>query len=357
MYLIIIICILYITIIIRTYLYYNKDAKPYENIEYYRERLEIEPSEAAFLCNKNEDGIYLILADILSLVGKGFIKLDTISKNNCEKEYILYKNSNLDFNKMKNHEVMSYELFFDINQGKEKIYLTEFLEKLVTYKDIYKELEIKSYSIKYSIKTELEKQNILDENARIKMQKINSKCISWGIITIILIIISLFLKNDVFSQIMYATMIFILILYNITDRQENKITQKGADILEKCKAQKRYIEEYILVEDKPIYTVNFLDYYYTMAIAFGMADFGRKEFYKKSIKMVRKDKKKMNSILDFCAIFLVLFSILITEGHDTYINLKNRTGEMIVFWLLTFMMIILPILGLISLIKKILERK
>ena len=122
---IIILGIVYIVITLVIYYRYNKDAKPYKNIEYYRETLEINPSETAYLVNPNSESISLILADLLSLVNKNQLKLEMNSVNENEKEYIFYKEPNIDFTTMKNHEAMSYELFFNLNEGKDKVYLSD----------------------------------------------------------------------------------------------------------------------------------------------------------------------------------------------------------------------------------------
>ena len=282
--------IIYIIIVIAIYYRYNKDAKPYKKIEYYRDLLEINPTEAAYLVNPNSESISLILADLLSLVNKNQLKLDMNSVNENKKEYIFYKNSNIDFTIMKNHEAMSYELFFDMNEGKDKVYLDEFLAKLRNNKNVYKEFEVKCYAIKESIKKELEKEGITDGDARRTMQQIHDKSVFFGILVAIILVIAMIIKNTILTEISYFTIAFIFMLYHITDREENKITPKGAEILERTKALKKYIKDYILTEDKPIYTVNILDYYYTMAIAFNMAHFGKEEFYQDSLLVAKRRK-------------------------------------------------------------------
>ena len=282
--------VIYVIIIIAIYFRYNKDATPYKKIEYYRDSLEINPSEAAYLLNPNSESISLILADLLSLVNKKQLKLDMNSISESEKEYIFYRNPKIDFTTMKNHEAMSYKLFFDMNEGKDKVYLDEFLTKLENNKNAYKEFEVKCYAIKESIKTELEKQGITDGDARRKMRKIHDRSVFWGILVAILLVIAIIVKNTVLTEITYITTAFIFMLYHITDREEHKITPKGAEILEKARALKRYIKDYILTEDKPIYTVNILDYYYTMAIAFNMAHIGKEEFYQDSLAVAQRRK-------------------------------------------------------------------
>ena len=325
---VILVGIIYLLIIIKTYIKYNKDQKPTQNLDYFKDKLEITPSEAAWLYNKNEKGIYLILADVLNLVNKKELKLELISTSTEEKEYVFYKNPDIDLHNMNNHEAMSYELFFDIFENKDKCYLSEFLDKIEENRHVYKELTIKSHAIKYSIMLELEKKGIMDERSRKKMQKINKNCITWGVLTVVILIISLILKNNIFTQITYLTMLFLVILYNITKLDEYKITQKGADVLEKTKALKRYIEDYIIIEDKPIYTVNILDYYYTSAIAFGMADLGRKEFYKDSVKNANR---KINFIFLRKLIGIVILLII---GCLFFLELVEKLGIFLLFILL-----------------------
>ena len=320
--------IVYLIILIRIYVKYNKDQKPKNNIEYYKEELEITPSEAAWLCNKDEKGIYLILADLLSLVNKRKLNLEIIhtsNNGNNEKEYVFSKNPNIDLHSMSNHEAMSYELFFDMFENKDKFYLSEFLDKVEGSKHVYKELSIKYHAIKYSIMLELEKNGIMDGNARKKMQKINSRCLGLGILSLFLLIISLIFKNDIFIKSVYLTMFFLFMLYLVTKRDEYKLTSKGADVLEKSMALKKYIQDYIIVDDKPIYAVNILDYYYTSAIAFEMADLGRKEFYKDSVKNINR-KINLKLFGKFIAI-----AILIIVGILIFIGLAKKLGILLLF--------------------------
>lgn len=335
-----------IIIILLIYYKYNKDAEPSEKLEYYKEPLEISASEASFLYDKNQESVNLILADILTLAIKKQIKMELVSLENGKKEYIFYKNPNVDFSQMKAHESMSYELFFDINEENDAIYLSDFLNKLENTPRLYKELEIKCYAIKESISTELEKQEITDSVARKKMQKINRNCISFCILSVLAFIIAVVWQNTTALTITYITMAFSFILYCTTDRKEEKITQKGANILEKTKALKNYIRDYVLIDDKPIYIVNILDYYYVMAAALGMAEFGQKEFYGNSLEKA-KIKTFFVSIKEYIKhnkTILIILIILIGIGYYVYNAVGGRN-------------LLLILIGIIYIIGESFEKK
>ena len=110
---VIILVIIYTLFLLYVYVKYNLDAKN-ENIdaEFYRDELEISPSEAAYLINKNGDSLNIILADILTLINKNYIKMEIVGEGK-ERDYIFTKLDNVENQAIKSHEMGSYRLFFN----------------------------------------------------------------------------------------------------------------------------------------------------------------------------------------------------------------------------------------------------
>ena len=85
---VIILTILYTLLLLYIYFRYNLDAK--DDSEYdkmYRDELEITASEAAYLIDKNCNSLNIILSDILTLIQKDCIKMETIGEGK-ERDYI-----------------------------------------------------------------------------------------------------------------------------------------------------------------------------------------------------------------------------------------------------------------------------
>ena len=126
---VIILTIIYAFIILYVYIKYNCDAKDLsEDYEIYREKLEISASEAAYLLDKNCDSLDIILADILTLIEKQYIKMHTIGEGE-QRDYIFTKIKDADNTKIKNHEIASYKLFFG---DREEVSLKKYLNNLKT---------------------------------------------------------------------------------------------------------------------------------------------------------------------------------------------------------------------------------
>ena len=85
---VIILTIIYTIILLYVYIKYNLDAKDiYDYNEIYREKLNISASEAAYLIDKDCDSLNIILADILTLIEKKYIKMTIVGEGE-ERDYI-----------------------------------------------------------------------------------------------------------------------------------------------------------------------------------------------------------------------------------------------------------------------------
>lgn len=282
---VIILVIVYTLFLLYIYVKYNLDAiNEGINVDLYRDELEISPSEMAYLINKNGDSLNIILADILALINKNYIKME-LEGVGKERDYIFIKVENAVVQDIKSHEMGSFRLFFD---GQDKVSLREYISKVRRNNETLKELELKTASIKTDIEFELEKQGIIDKIAERKLFKFNRFSILLIIIFGFVCVFSLLLQLN--AEIIEFTLIgtlFSLLFYNTTDTKEDKLTAYGAEMKNKSQGCRNYIKEYLIAENKPLYMVNVLEYNYTMAVAFGFAKLGENEFVHNTYKKIQ----------------------------------------------------------------------
>lgn len=285
---VIILVIIYTLFLLYVYVRYNLDAKNQNvNVGLYRDELEISPSEAAYLINKDCNSLNIILADILTLINKNYIKMEVVGEGK-ERDYVFIKIENAEVKNVKSHEMGSFRLFFN---GKDKVSLKEYIKEVNKSNLTLKKLELKSASIKRDIEFELEKQGIIDKIAERKLFKFNKFSIFLIFVFGFVLIFSLLLQLN--AEIIEFTLIgtlFSLLLYNTTDLKEDKLTSYGAEIKNKSIGCNRYIKEYLMAENKPLYMINVLEYNYTMAVAFGSAKLGENEFVHNTYKKIQIKK-------------------------------------------------------------------
>lgn len=310
----IIICITYILYV---YVKYNKDAIPSERYDLYREKLDILPAEAGYLINKDCENADLILSDILTLVNEDYIKMELIVD-----DYVFSKTEKTDFTNLKAHQVLAYKLCF---QDREQITLQEFLKDIRYDQERKEEAEVKYYSIKVLLDSELEKMGITDTNARKAMQKINSFSLKLIFIIPIIFFLNIFYeaivsKNGIVSGILYIIEVFLIVLYMTTNSDEDKLTTWGANLREKALGFKHFLEENTIMEDKPFYMINILEYNYTTAIAMGLADMANTKFSKKYIQSIKKVKRnrrhyrKEDVIVNIIVTIIKLITVILVMG-------------------------------------------
>jgi len=306
---VIILVIVYTLFLLYVYIKYNLDAKN-ENIdvELYRDKLEISPSEAAYLADKNCDSLNIILADILALINKNYIKMEIVGEGR-ERDYIFTKLEDTENVDIKSHEMGSFRLFFN---GKAQVSLKQYIKEVNRDNNSLKDLELKAASIKTDIEFELEKQGIIDKIAERKLFKFNRFSILLTIVFGFVCVFALLLQlNTEIIEFTLMGTLFSLLLYNTTDAKEDKLTAYGAEMKNKSQGCKKYIQEYLIAENKPLYMINVLEYNYTMAIAFGLAHLGEDEFVHNTYKRIQF-KKMFGNI--FYIISIILSIVLMIAG-------------------------------------------
>lgn len=300
---VIIITIIYTLITIMIYVKYNLDAKPTETYDIFRDKLDISASEAAYLLDKNCNTLDLILANLLTLIDKGYVKLETLNTDK-QREYIFSKTDKEDFSNMKNHEMWSYKTMF--SKDITKVNLKDLLNEMKYNNNKLKDIELSETTIKRSLDMELQNQGIIDCNAEKQLFKINKFSIILIIISFLILLISFIINETEFFECSYISFLFSLLIYKSTGLKEEKLTIYGANKLEEAKGFRNYLKEYIITEDKPLYMVNILEYNYIMAIAFGMAKLEQNEFIHKTYKNIQTFNLSFNLWKTIISVIIVL---------------------------------------------------
>ena len=308
---VLILTIVYVLIIFYVYFRYNFDA--IDNSDYdklYREKLEISASEAAYLDDKNCSGLNIILADILTLIEKGYIRMEVLGEGR-NRDYKFIKQKNQDDLKLKSHEMSSFRMFFN---NKDEVVLSDYLNDIRTNIERLKELELKTVSIKNDLENELINQKIIDENSEKKLLKFNNLSIRLVLIFVLMVIVTFFIKNTEYVEFSILGLLFSILLYRVTIKKEDKLTKYGVETKKKARGFKNFLKQYVLTEDMPLYMINILDYNYTMAVAFGLAKLGENEFVHNTYKEIQKTKFSVSIINIIIVISIIVFEIIIFKG-------------------------------------------
>ena len=298
--------IIYTLILLYIYIRYNLDAKDSAEYEIYREKLEVLPSEAAYLLNKNCDSLNIILADILTLIEKGYITMSTIGEGK-QRDYIFTKVEDAENTNIKNHEMSSYRLFF---RDRERVSLKEYLESLQKNSEYLEELELRIPSIKNDIEMELLRQGIIDKIAEKRLFRFNKLSITLILIFIVSFFTTMFLGNIEYFEFSSVGLLFSIIMYRTTGIREDKLTEYGAQIKKQAEGFRRFLQGYVISEDKPLYMVNVLEYNYTMAVAFGFAELGENEFIHRTYGKIKTDEAFEKFIYFIIKIIIALICLL-----------------------------------------------
>ena len=310
---VIVLTVVFIVLLLYVFFKYNLDAR--DDSEYdkmYREKLDISPSEAAYLENKNCSSLNLILADILSLKDKGYITME-VEGTGIERDYLfITKDTNDNGAEIKSHELSSYRLFFG---NQDRIRISKYIREIKRNKERLQELELKSISIKKDIEFELRRQEITDVKAEKKLFKFHNFSIRLIFLFLLAIIITAFTKNLELIEFSVLGMLFSILLFRTTTLKEDKLTKYGVETRKKAIGFKKYIEQYLIAEDRPLYTVNILEYNYVMAVAFGYADLGEKEFVHKTYRNIQIKKVLSFLITVGIVILIIALEIEIIKGE------------------------------------------
>ncbi len=306
--------------------YYNYSKN--ENIE----KNEIENIEPIITGCINDKGLNnnfdLILAEIINLNIKGYIKIEYDRNDINAYNYTIKQNIDMNSNDIKKYEIILLDFLFS-----KKIEITkkELEEKLIN--------TFNSYNVQYNdlqkvLQKELIKENIIDENKKKELQKISKIYKKESMILIIvLLIIKIFLLKNISSL---SILIYIAekIISNILIIKASNYTEKGEKL-------KRYINEYknelstkeFLIDKKTMNEIIF-EKEFANSLALHINTQAKRVFIDNQIsKNATKNAKKVT--LKFIILLILFIFIGIILQHAT----KSMTKDEIV-WLYIMLTII-----------------
>lgn len=209
--------------------YYNYSQN--ENIK----KNEIENMEPIITGCINDKGLNnnfdLILAEIINLNIKGYIKIEYDRNDINAYDYTIKQNIDMNSNDIKKYEIILLNFLFS---KKMEITKKELEEKLIN--------TFNSYNVQYNdlqevLQKELIKENIIDENKKKELQK-TSKIYKKE--SIILIILLLIIKLFIFKNISSLS----ILIYIAEKIISNILIIKASNYTEKGEKLKKYINEY-----------------------------------------------------------------------------------------------------------------
>lgn len=209
--------------------YYNYSQN--ENIK----KNEIENMEPIITGCINDKGLNnnfdLILAEIINLNIKGYIKIEYDRNDINAYDYTIKQNIDMNSNDIKKYEIILLNFLFS---KKMEITKKELEEKLIN--------TFNSYNVQYNdlqevLQKELIKENIIDENKKKELQK-TSKIYKKE--SIILIILLLIIKIFIFKNISSLS----ILIYIAEKIISNILIIKASNYTEKGEKLKKYINEY-----------------------------------------------------------------------------------------------------------------
>ncbi len=240
--------------------------KPEEDIEYFRElpNKDATPGEALYIMQEpyNKFNAYfgkIFSATLLDLKLKDYIDL-RIEKNDKNKENIYIKRLKESDNNLKSDEVDILKFIYKVNKSKGEVEIKE-LEKY-----------IKSHSSsvlsliennKKHIESQLKEQEIIDIKEKMQYQDYSGTSSTYFVFAIV----------TLFWAFPLAIVFFINgILCSKLKKKTNVLTQKGVNSKAKWKGLKKYMEDFSLLNEKEIPSIEVWEHYLVYATVFGIAD-------------------------------------------------------------------------------------
>lgn len=273
----------------------GKKLKPTTKIEYYRDLPyeDATPAEALFvISNGNYKQLYEYFPSIvLDLCLKKYIKLELINEDKLfSKEDIKIILLEKDRNGLKKDEDIILQLLIDVANG----------EKELTTKDIKKYLTKNSSEISI-IESKLKNIIQKEEEERENVNAENTKSHTFYATLSLICVVFVFFAFTLYIPLSIAFLINAVIALAITLKTD-KLTQKGIDEKEQWKAFKKYMEEFSLLKDKDIPSIELWERYLVFATAFGIS-----KKVLKQLKIVYPEINNMDSSMftTYCYINLM----------------------------------------------------
>ena len=240
--------------------------KPEQKLDYYRELPDknVTPGEAVYILDEpygrfNRIFGKIFSATILNLKLKKYLEL-RVEKQEKGKDKIYIKRIKTSDDSLKSDEKQILDFIYKINKKKEEIEM----------KDLEKYISNHSSSIETLIKTneknilkQLEKEKIIDLKEKEKFEDYRGISGVYFVFAIITLTLAFPLS-----------IVFVIngILCSKIKKKTNVLTQKGIDSKEKWKGLKKYMEDFSLLDEKEVPSIEVWEQYLVYATALGIAD-------------------------------------------------------------------------------------
>lgn len=287
---------------------YNKYDKEQYNgeLDYYRDVPgTYGPAVAALVQDPDkEPDQEQLAAAIFSLYTKNKIKIETINrvekKKDVEDVYVtVLESETADLPK---NEKLVYEWLEEFGQGEQFLYKDFLCDS--EQKDADKEEKfIRNYErFIASVKREFKSLHYLEYFGRGKKMFMLHPI--FALILLMIALVAFFLANNIFLTIVFGagvialfSMNTILILYKTSCYQ---FTKEGAEQNDKCKALKRFLEDFSALNEAPIKSAALWQQYFVYGLALGVTDSALANLYAKLPK-----EQLENSNVDFVTIYMM----------------------------------------------------
>lgn len=253
--------------------------------------------------NNNFD---LILAEIVNLNIKGYLKIEYDREDINAYNYIIKQNFDMEVDNIKKYELIILNFLFS---EKMEISKNELEEKLIN--------TFNSYNVQYNdlqkvLQDELIKQYIIDEYKIKKLKKVSK---IYRRVSILSIIILLTLKTFLFTKISaLSVLIYILekVISNILLLKSSNYTDKGEMLRNDIISYKTEIEKQEFLVDKKTMNQIILDKRFANSIALHINTQAKKIFIDDKLlqNATKSSKKVLLKILIVLSIFILIGIIL-----------------------------------------------
>lgn len=276
--------------------------------------------------NNNFD---LILAEIVNLNIKGYLKIEYDREDINAYNYIIKQNFDMEVDNIKKYELIILNFLFS---EKMEISKNELEEKLIN--------TFNSYNVQYNdlqkvLQDELIKQYIIDEYKIKKLKKVSK---IYRRVSILSIIILLTLKTFLFTKISaLSVLIYILekVISNILLLKSSNYTDKGEMLRNDIISYKTEIEKQEFLVDKKTMNQIILDKRFANSIALHINTQAKKIFI--DDKLLQNATKSSKKVL---LKILIVLSIFILVGIILQKIIKSITKDGII-WLYIMLTIII----------------
>lgn len=270
-----------------------------------------------------------LAAAIFSLYTKSRIKIETINrvekKKDVEEVYITVLES--DTTDLPKNEKLVYEWLEEFGQGEQFLYKDFLCDN--KKKDIAKEEKfIRNYErFISSVKREFKSLHYLEYFGRGKKMFMLHPI--FALILMLLAIAAVFLIDNIFLAIIFGagvvalfSMNTILVLYKTSCYQ---FTKEGAEQNDKCKALKRFLEDFSALNEAPIKSAALWQQYFVYGLALGVTDAALANLYAK----LPKEQLEKNDV-DFASIYmmnrLMTYYAFRTYSYNAVANTAHRVS-------------------------------